>query len=410
MLLSVALADETPVCEAHPVAVSLLAPEAPSTKLRVEVAVVTADCVEVAVVLPAGLPVVLAVGSDDVPGTRLALSLLMALAEAASDAAPDGEADSVAVPLSVLVPDAPETKLCVAVAVPATDCVAAAVALRIVVAVSAPLCVAVCVDVAVLIGVALAAALPVAVALAVLNRGSVGEPVGDGVPLLVPVGVGVPLEAVLVREPEGVRLTEGVGDGLGEGGAHAALAPGATTRTRPYVESATKRRPHRSTATARGEFNRAAAAGPPSPAEPGHGDFAADEPITTPAKVPFAHTFTTRLLPASAANREPQLSTARPRTPLVGTADASSKPGGMAEPAAPVPSTVEMTPAATSMARTLWSSEAYKTAPEGLSASERGPHAKVAPRAGPPSPALLPLTPHVPANTPPMPPEMLRTT
>jgi hypothetical protein len=177
--LAVAAADAEPVSKPEPVAVALsvLAPDAPGTKLRVAGAV------------PAAL--------SDAVCVDVVVAVDVALVEAAPVGGADCEPDPVAVPLSVLAPDAPGTKL------PVEE------------AVSTPLCVAVRIDVAEAIDVALAAALSVAVALAVLDKGSVGEhvsdPVGDGdgvgdgvpnpdrLPLPVPEGVGVAvIEGVLV--------------------------------------------------------------------------------------------------------------------------------------------------------------------------------------------------------------------
>ena len=165
-----------------------------------------------------------------------------------------------------------------------------------------------------------------------------GAGVGDGV------GVGL---------GEGLVLGEGVGEGVG--GTQAELPLGATTRTRPYTSSVTNSRPKKSTATPQGVYSKAAAARPPSPADPGQGARTPAVPMTTPEKVPFCHTFRTRLLFASAANSEPQASTAMPRTPFTSTEDARA-PGRPMEPATPVPSKVEMFSVLMLMARTRCSS------------------------------------------------------
>jgi hypothetical protein len=83
--------------------------------------------------------------------------------------------------------------------------------------------------------------------------------------------------AVAVTVPDllcvGLTLGEKEGELLGEGealgGAHAAPGPADITRTRPYRESAIKRRPSGATASACGALRSAAAASPPSPLLPG---------------------------------------------------------------------------------------------------------------------------------------------
>ncbi len=155
--LAVAAADAEPVSKPEPVAVALpvLAPDAPGTKLRVAgaapAALSNAVCVDVVVAVD------------------------VALVEAAPGA--DCEPDPVAVPLSVLAPDAPGTKLRVAGAVPA--------ALRVAVCVSAAVGGAVTLPVPLSVGAAdapgtrLAELLHVPVALAVAAPDVVLAPVTE---------------------------------------------------------------------------------------------------------------------------------------------------------------------------------------------------------------------------------------
>jgi hypothetical protein len=109
--LAVAAADAEPVSKPEPVAVALsvLAPDAPGTKLRVAGAV------------PAAL--------SDAVCVDVVVAVDVALVEAAPVGGADCEPDPVAVPLSVLAPDAPGTKLPVEEAVSTPLCVAKAVAL-----------------------------------------------------------------------------------------------------------------------------------------------------------------------------------------------------------------------------------------------------------------------------------------
>src|SRR5262245_53837858 len=154
------------------------------------------------------------------------------------------------------------------------------------------------------------------------------------------------------------------------------MMPAAVTfRTTPISAHAMYKLPDASTTTATGELICAEVAGPPSPENP-----LAPVPATV-RMMPSGVTFRTRWLLGSAMYRSPAVSTATSAMPL--NCAEMAGPPSPAEPRAPVPATVVITPAALTLRTRLLPSAMYRLAAASTATSFGSIPAEVD---GPPSP------------------------
>jgi hypothetical protein len=351
----VAAPVEAPDGERDPVAVllSVEAPEALNTKLRVAVAVPAALCVAVCVPAAVGgavaLPVSLSVGAADAPGSMLVEPLLVAVA--LTVAATDAALDPVVVLLSVEALEALNTKLREAVVVPALLCVAVCVSAAMGGAVTLP--VPLSVGAADAPGTKLAGPLLVAMPLTVEASDAVQVPVSDmgAVPEGVPVAGGVakllgeaPAERMSVRE--GVEVGERVGMGAGSAPPPAHQKPASQPTPEALVEPAGHHEPGGAAHTPEQlEFSWSPVVLPNLPLGQGAGTpLRHHEPSGQGAQVAL---LITRLL-----DWEKVISPWTEATIEFGWLRFTSAPKPTELPVAPDPATVVTTPRTTSMRRT----------------------------------------------------------